>query len=68
MANKDEAAFPAIEGVTAFYVKGLTKREYIAAMALQGLLAQSPGPDKANKFAKQAIIAADALLEELSKE
>jgi len=46
--------------------KGLTKREYFAAMALQGLLArQSKG--SVFEFADVAVCQADALIAELNK-
>jgi hypothetical protein len=49
-------------------VIGLTKREYFAAMALQGLLA-NPHPDVINleDHARAAALHADDLLNELSK-
>lgn len=48
---------------------GLTKREYFAAMALQGFLT-NPDYNDANheQTAKMAVKAADALLNELNKE
>lgn len=60
------------------FVGGLTKRELFAAMALQGLLANStligslngnptPGPYD-HKLAREAIVSADALLAELAKD
>ena len=45
---------------------GLTKREYFAAMAMQGLLAKF-GSDYQVQNAKEAIYWADALIEELNK-
>ena len=45
---------------------GLTKREYFAAMALQGMLAKY-GSDYQVQNAKEAIYWADALIEELNK-
>jgi hypothetical protein len=47
-------------------LKGLTKREYFAAMALQGLLANS-NIQLDGASANTAILFADALIEELSK-
>ena len=44
---------------------GLTKREYLAAMALQGLLANDSG--LITSKARDAVKAADALIEELNK-
>lgn len=45
---------------------GLTKREYFAAMALQGILASS-SENTFEKDANWATKAADALIEELNK-
>ena len=45
--------------------KGLTKRESLAAMALQGLLANDSG--LITSKARDAVKAADALIEELNK-
>ena len=45
---------------------GITKREYFAAMTMQGILADPEVTDM-DKAAKLAIMACDALLEELSK-
>jgi len=47
-------------------VDGLTKRELIAAMAMQGMLAD---PNMAQRFeviANEAVLAADALIERLT--
>ena len=53
---------------------GMTKREYFAAMALQGLMVQAiPGGHNSNSYnlnkdrAKFAVDMADALINELSK-
>jgi hypothetical protein len=48
---------------------GLTKREYFAAMAMQGLCANSVCYENTNdeELAKAAVINADALLNELEK-
>jgi len=48
---------------------GLTKREYFAAMAMQGMLSSSEslkGID-AEKYAAASIMCADALINELNK-
>jgi hypothetical protein len=45
---------------------GLTKREYFAAMALQGMLAKY-GSDYQVQIAKDAIYWADSLIDELNK-
>jgi hypothetical protein len=48
--------------------KGLTKREYFAAMALQGIIANKDGLDiKIERIVESAVDTADALIEELSK-
>jgi hypothetical protein len=52
------------------YIKsGITKREYFAAMALQGIhqLLQYPEDRHLQSTAKAAVKYADALLEELAK-
>jgi hypothetical protein len=49
----------------AFTYGGLTKRELIAAMAMQGLLAGHPIYDP-NGVARTAVAYADALIERLS--
>lgn len=46
---------------------GLTKREYFAAMAMQGLLACPNNVNMAQDIAKGAIIMADQLIIELNK-
>lgn len=55
---------------------GLTKREYFAALAMQGMLASLTGgrsngwaPDKTQivSYCKEAVQFADALIEELNK-
>jgi hypothetical protein len=58
------------ETTCAFEVRtysGLTKREYYAGLAMQGIIASKQYLFPAN-VAEQAILQADALLEELSKE
>lgn len=73
MKNSDKPAMPTGKTQTG---TGLSKREYIAAMALQGLLSnefvsdfvgKTPGSgDQMGKiYAKMAIDFADELLEEL---
>lgn len=69
--NKHTPAFPVLEthedkGILSL---GLTKREKIAAMALQGLLAnpENKGRDTLGNCAFDAVSAADCLLTELSK-
>ena len=57
---------PAFASIHTPWLKGLTKREYFAAMALQGMLAKY-GSDYQVQNAKEAIYWADALIEELNK-
>lgn len=70
MENKNKAAFPAIEGSTAFYEPGLSKREIFAMAALQGLMAnigQLHGSPQEYGIGKLAVACADEVLSELSK-
>lgn len=61
-------AFPLVVPEGVWHRPGLTQRELIAAMALQGLLA-NPHPDVINleNHARAAALHADDLLLELSK-
>lgn len=47
--------------------RGLTKREHIAAMALQGLLSNSKETIRSDNLSSIAIRYADELLEELER-
>lgn len=47
---------------------GLTKREYFAAMAMQGILSNASRIKEENHWCKFAVIYADALIEALNKE
>lgn len=65
-----EPAFPhefATSESSMDFAFGLTKREYFAAMALQGLIGQ-PTYTSISDAAHDAVVAADALLLELAKE
>ncbi len=64
----------AMTGVGINHTVGLTKREYFAAMALQGLMIDllvtadtSPDDIPDHVLAKEAVKAADALIIELNK-
>ncbi len=47
---------------------GLTKREYFAVMAMQGIIANKDGLDiKIERIVESAVDTADALIEELNK-
>jgi hypothetical protein len=59
----NEPAYPNIQVPS---LKGLTKREYFAAMALQGLLADYES-ESIEDYSKYAVKLADSLIEELSK-
>lgn len=59
----DDDAFPSE------YESGLSKREYFAAMALQGICAADTGNRESSpKLAEWALAAADALIAALNKE
>jgi hypothetical protein len=65
--KKNESAFPII---AEDYIidGGLSKREYFAAMALQGIIANKDGLDiKIERIVESAVHTADALIEELNK-
>ena len=71
-----ELAFPCLSdneeypGQLKAYDTGLTKREYFAGLAMQGICANeyiNDRYDTAKYLAKEAVGFADALLEELSK-
>ena len=52
-----------------YNVNGLTKREYFAAVALQGILANPESYSSApTQIAKYAVDQADLLIDELNKE
>lgn len=68
MTNKDDAAFAA--GADSWNQPGLTKREYFAAMALQGILANADQVFVKAQFTdigEMAVQAADALLKALNE-
>ncbi len=73
MTNPNDAAFKQIAndhifGGIQLTALGLTKREYFAAMAMQGTIAGSQGLDiTSEQFAAISIKLADALIAELSK-
>ena len=72
----DESAFPTkggtvwpVESVGAFSAApGLTKRELLAGMALQGILANDGVSERPDLAALEAVRHADALLRELAGE
>ena len=72
MKNSEQPAYPTpdceVSG-TALQYLGLTKREYFAAMAMQGYLASYGPYDQVNSkaAAEKSVECADALLTELEK-
>lgn len=65
--NPNDCAYPN-EPYIESHARGLTKREYFAAMAMQGILANSEmGLDTQTWIADEAILQADALIEQLNK-
>ena len=66
METKPNESINIIEYNNNYTSTGLTKREYFAAMAMQGLLTKF-GNDYELQIAKDAIYWADALIEELNK-
>lgn len=49
------------------YNHGLTKREYFAAMAMQGLLAKSEHLDSWDEYVQYSVTIANALINELNQ-
>lgn len=69
--DPNENAFPVFgeEGRNTFCHYGLTKREYFAAQAMQGMIASNEWiADTLERVSKTAIEYADALIAELNKE
>lgn len=66
MTNPNDTAFPESHPECPSPGKGITKREYFAAMALQGL-AVNPGNAVTYAIARDACALADALIEALNK-
>ena len=66
--NGNDLAYPVKHsyGEEFFTVGGLTKRELIAAMAMQGLLATPGEYEHAKTIAQWAVDQADALIERLN--
>jgi hypothetical protein len=69
MENANRSAF-GFEGLTSL-AEGLTKREYFAGLAMQGVLSHnskySLTPNQAADIAMYAVQIADGLLKELNK-
>lgn len=67
--NTDFPAFPTLKSEPFTDPNGLTKREYFAALAMQGLLASSCNIEIINEkiLAEKAVMCADETLELLKK-
>jgi vacuolar-type H+-ATPase catalytic subunit A/Vma1 len=63
--NPNDSAFPVDSGEMGM-TEGLTKREYFAAMAMQGILSSSADRGT-SAVAKNAVEFADALMEKLNQ-
>lgn len=71
MTNGQESAFPEVQEVPQFsyHSYGLTKREYFASMAMQGVLSDPTNESLSQKaIAIYAVEMADTLIKELNKE
>ena len=71
MENKETKANDlsyAVRKMDTINYTGLTKREYFASMALQGIISNKDGLDiKIERIVESAVDTADALIEELNK-
>lgn len=76
MENKDRSAYPLTDaqwtsrvgrGIKEQDIEGLTKREYFAGLALQGLCSNLSGNQFTEEIASDAVEFADALLKALEK-
>lgn len=69
MSDADNAAFPIGDNIRYNPQYGLTKREYFAALAMQGLGASRIGSEEWNAelIATYSVELADALLKRLAK-
>ena len=65
MTNPNDRINP-IPDYKDIYKEGLTKREYFAAMAMQGMLAQGKNNHYTVQLAEDAVIIANALVEALN--
>ena len=71
MENKETKANESINRILYmdnYTSEGLTKREYFASMAMQGIISNKDGLDiKIERIVESAVDTADALIEELNK-
>ena len=69
MMNGNDAAYPSHHFPERWNPEfGLSKRELIAAMAMQGILADPMAVAEFQHIARLSVLHADALIAELSKE
>jgi hypothetical protein len=69
MTKPDDCAFPVIGdfGGREWKAEGVTKREYFAALAMQGLLSTESRLEQFTEVASFSVQAADALIESLNQ-
>lgn len=70
MKNSDQPAYPILDPNSSYYREGLTKREYFAGLAMQGILASGiPWKHKmtTKEIAVECTHVADALLKQLEQ-
>ena len=71
MENKDRPAFPVTKDM-GYSDTGLSKREYFAGLAMQGVLShrhpQTPTPNQAEDIARYSIAIADELLKQIKEQ
>jgi len=66
MTKSTDTVHPFTDSKNGWHETGLTKREYFAALAMQGLLA-NPAVDMLETTAAKAVKIADHLIAELNK-
>ena len=68
METKPNEPIITVEYNNNYISTGLNKREYFAAMAMQGIISNKDGLDiKIERIVESAVDTADALIEELNK-
>lgn len=66
--NPEHNAFPVVvTAADATYSTGLTKREYFAAMAMQGIIANPNIEISYDELAESSVRQAECLIDELNK-
>lgn len=69
MGNEQQGAFACVDSQKQYLQEGLTKREYFAGLALQGICVEKhvERDEDREKIARWSVKMADALLIELEK-